>query len=498
MTPSYTLQQPAKEGKGNALPLLRGYRYSPLRSSLSQIRIFKLYPGGDDDIVSGKLIRAPQRVSTDRYAALSYCWGSSARTKAINCDDKRLMVTTSLYSALRRLRAAGFRRIWADAICINQSDDVEKAAQVQTMGQIYKRAGEVVCDLGEADVHTELAIEMLHIIISSLREPKGVEIIDNKDFEQYLLPEIHDQKWQALAALFRRPWFRRLWVQQELCLAKRAYMLWGDTFFQWEFLAQAVAYIIRYHIHSTLREMNVLSDGEAVTIHQISSMAQRRRELQEHKKKTLIEVVGHNKVAEATDPRDNIYAMLGLTVEGCDAALYVSYSEPTSFVYKRVSKYLIEKYGTDPKIGILLLYRAVGEDDGAPSWVTRWNQDPADMVMEFGSSGMYHATGETRPTLRIAEDNSSALVAGSIFDCIEKVTLPRKNNTSDVRNWHIEARAMVEDDALYPTGDSIVQEFVTTLIADSTYFKRLERDIIFRSYLAYTKTTNEYGIKYDD
>ena len=34
--------------------------------------------------------------------------------------------------------------------CMNQLNAVEKGAQVQMMGQIYKHAEQVICDLGQA------------------------------------------------------------------------------------------------------------------------------------------------------------------------------------------------------------------------------------------------------------------------------------------------------------------------------------------------------------
>ncbi|KAJ4370643.1 hypothetical protein N0V83_005164 [Neocucurbitaria cava] len=59
----------------------------------------------------------------------------------IVCDDKKVSISKNLFDALSLLalvKPDGF--IWADGICINQSDDREKSSQIQMMGQIYASA----------------------------------------------------------------------------------------------------------------------------------------------------------------------------------------------------------------------------------------------------------------------------------------------------------------------------------------------------------------------
>jgi hypothetical protein len=90
------------------------------------------------------------------YGCLSYCWGSPEVTKPVevNYTEKskdapngfvtyrtNFAVTTNLEAALRVLRATLSRPVlWADAICIDQSDLDEKASQVPLMAEIYNQA----------------------------------------------------------------------------------------------------------------------------------------------------------------------------------------------------------------------------------------------------------------------------------------------------------------------------------------------------------------------
>lgn len=61
-------------------------------------------------------------------------------------------ITRNLDTALRRLRRQECtRRLWVDALCINQSDDKERAHQVSMMDQIYACANQAVIYLGEVE-----------------------------------------------------------------------------------------------------------------------------------------------------------------------------------------------------------------------------------------------------------------------------------------------------------------------------------------------------------
>lgn len=52
---------------------------------------------------------------------------------------ERIQVTANLENALLRLRrnTKRQRHLWADAICIDQTNDAEKKMQLSLMGKIY-------------------------------------------------------------------------------------------------------------------------------------------------------------------------------------------------------------------------------------------------------------------------------------------------------------------------------------------------------------------------
>jgi hypothetical protein len=478
------------KGNGNAVPVLGDYEYAPLQLSSSEIRIFEILPGINGEYVHGKLVSMPLEEAANNYTALSYCWGSSAKTDTIYGDGRRLMVTSNLHSALRRLRKLGYSAIWADAICINQSDDVEKGAQVQAMGQIYKHAERVICDLGGADGDPRSALDSLHTIIASLNALTRLEPLGVQDFEKHSLPAVHHEQWRVLGKLLRLSWFRRLWVKQELALAKSAHMLWGLTCFDWDFLSQAIKSIDRLQIFDILHHEGVIERGDLSTVNQINNMEFLRYNVRENAQLRLGDMVYLTQLAEVTDPRDKIYSVLGLTIDASDPALYASYSESTSTVSNRVSRRLIEKYGMDQQDGIKLLSYSSGPREGSPSWAIDWNKDMAKVYTSFSGYNWYDTTKGTLPKFRLKEDNSLVVVvAGSKFDTIARVNSARiqspKYSWDGFCKWDVEARTLIDDLPAYPTAEPIIHAYVRTLAADSYSHPKLDGSTLADSYTAY-------------
>ena len=119
-------------------PYWRHYRYQELQQG--QIRLLSLKPGDRYDEIYCEL-QIQKLNNAPEFEALSYCCGSDTPPAFIKLDGKYLQVTRNLKLALAYLRRKnGTRRMWIDAICINQEDNEEKAAQVQMMHDIYKQS----------------------------------------------------------------------------------------------------------------------------------------------------------------------------------------------------------------------------------------------------------------------------------------------------------------------------------------------------------------------
>jgi len=123
------------------------YAYRALEGP-EYIRLLVLHPALSKttplriDFVSSKL----EDVEGD-YDAVSYTWGKPVLTFPLYVgeDGMQVYVTENLDRALRYLRYETRERLlWADAACINQKDNEEKAIQIPLMVQIFRGARRVM------------------------------------------------------------------------------------------------------------------------------------------------------------------------------------------------------------------------------------------------------------------------------------------------------------------------------------------------------------------
>lgn len=191
------------------------YRYSPLTEPGS-IRLIRLIPDEDrNSPIWCELFEYPlqkQSEGTHLYEAISYVWGSEDNQQPVYIQSdgpkrRHLLVTANLHAALSHLRDRYFeRRIWVDAICINQIDEKEKGLQVQSMAGIYAKAIRVIVWLGEARDNSDQALKD---IISAAHQDTIAPINQRAGST-----EPDQQPTEAILTLLRRPWFERIWVSK--------------------------------------------------------------------------------------------------------------------------------------------------------------------------------------------------------------------------------------------------------------------------------------------
>jgi hypothetical protein len=136
--------------------------------------------------------------------------------------------------------------VWIDAICINQNDPVEKAAQVSMMDKIFGTSTYTFMWLGEEDHFTSLAkravgkmVNAPDGFVSSILGLDGISASDLKSRDANI-PNVIAPDWLGLGALFSRQWFRRVWIIQEVVFSNTPFMFCGPTEFDFFELDQTV------------------------------------------------------------------------------------------------------------------------------------------------------------------------------------------------------------------------------------------------------------------
>lgn len=154
-----------------------------------------------------------------------YTWGSTDTPCTILVDGFELQVTKSAFTALQQLRLPDEDRLlWIDAICIDQNDPKEKGHQVGQMRTVYENSEMVLVWLGlnnDSDCIDEFFEMMADPRLERLRSvgSKGVRFIPDETLRGAIQ--------RGFLELVGRPWFRRVWVIQEIASARAATIACG-------------------------------------------------------------------------------------------------------------------------------------------------------------------------------------------------------------------------------------------------------------------------------
>ena len=267
-------------------------------------------------------------VSGISYHGLSYVWGSQEHDlQKIFCNSQILLVTRNLCTALTAIwTSSPHVRLWADALCINQYDNLEKGAQVSRMHEIYSSASCVRIWLGDM---SDLVQEMLPFL------PEYDQLGDTsysgnqsygewscnclshtgptarpKEICLHRLPNCLRggdpalKMWEAvlrgLDDLLSREWFGRARTMQEAILASRAVLHFGGEEMEWE----------------VFRQRCRKSDGSGLQIR--NYLVQEffaAREALEGRVYGLSHFLLLGWPREAWDPRDKVFSLFGLLPE---------------------------------------------------------------------------------------------------------------------------------------------------------------------------------------
>ncbi|KAI0540009.1 heterokaryon incompatibility protein-domain-containing protein [Xylaria digitata] len=353
--------------------------------------------------------------SCPEYYALSYCWGFTV-TERIHCNEVEIPVTVNLFSALQNLCCPEKGMlIWVDAICINQADMAERTEQVGIMQHIYSKASEVLIWLGPAADESDLcirtcqnlALEMAEFIRQQTnndnKEPDDAvarirtELSLSEDsleydvavdattrqnwrnrkklFTEFVPTRLNERQVQAFLAVVSRPWWNRIWIVQELCLARRARVIVGQSSMEWKAFVRAVD-VASYHHPASL---GLARSAFSILIDLKDDWDWARYGETEFGRSTpesnsLLPLLARLRWNQATDARDKVYGLLGLANDG--DAVSAKYEITAEEVYQNAALAIIQKTGSLDVLAYCLKPRLSKPSKlRLPSWVPDWSYD---------------------------------------------------------------------------------------------------------------------------
>ena len=170
-------------------------------------------------------MRSPSSLLTeDGHVCLSYMWGPETPVKTISVNGRSFQIRHNLWRFLRtarRLRALVDVWLWIDAICIDQQNVAERNHQVQQMAEIYANARKVVV-WPEPITSIPSGIPPFSVLVKiAYRSLATGSSVSTKIVET-----------RALQLLYSKYW-NRLWVLQELFLAKKLEVVASERILSW-------------------------------------------------------------------------------------------------------------------------------------------------------------------------------------------------------------------------------------------------------------------------
>ena len=368
-----------------------------------------------------------KRGTPSAYKALSYTWGDATKDcHLVKLDGTEVPIGANLESALRNLRARGVTPLWVDAICINQSDDVEKSIQVRLMSKIYESAFMVIIWLGEARATTALAINFLKKHIT-LNFSSTTQLSVKNELERTRLNPEYAAAWDAIGQdLLKRPWWMRMWVIQEVVLARRTTVFCGPFDLPWDNLRIASEFALSYDLPIFYKTPEEIAKGDQfLQAWNLMYKARYREALGDGTELRLQELLMNNMSCFASDPRDMIFSLLGLATDVNDASeLVIDYQKPVQQVYTDLIKFQVRKYES---LDIICASKHPQKQASLPSWVPDWSnmrERTAGLLPSFEHDPyqygkyVYRASGNTKPNARFLRDDQVLSVSGVLFDTI--------------------------------------------------------------------------------
>lgn len=337
---------------------MSAYAEISLNSKKREIRLLCLEPAAHINTTIRASLCVSSLLKEPKYEALSYTWGTAQPEEKIELNGEPFPVRENLFAALRRLRDIQNPRIlWVDAICINQDSLSERRNQVLLMGHIYRQADGVVIWLGEMTVDLIVGTSLLRSFVSNTWHHTRSELAKRhysmNYFKKYFIGPIameermeysQEHAHGEIRELLDRPWWRRVWIIQEAVLARQVKLICGTETIEWDDLDKIPqgGTLSKNKITAFGYRIDPLFSWPDASYQAISRL--RSTKLSQGNRASIYDLLYDFRSSECTDPRDRIYAFLGLAGDIDGADLVPNYAQSVSEVYINTARALISHH----------------------------------------------------------------------------------------------------------------------------------------------------------
>ena len=470
------------------------YAEVPLHDE-SSTRLVIINPGIDGTAIECNLKTTVLGEASD-YEALSYTWGNPVGNSQITVNGLPLIITENLHAFLLRVRSKSEPlTFWIDGICINQADQKERSKQVRLMRDIYASAVKIRIWLGEETDSTAAALSLAGAL--TLVEPRIGEanVLAPEDIENTTRSLLADgsANWKALDLIYWQAWFSRVWIIQEIALARGALVQCGSYQIPWEDLVAAGRVLVTHHLTSAL----------GIDPSPIMAMQTYREATLNGEELTLLELMHVSRSNRSTDPRDKIYGVLGIAADIGAHHIDPDYELSVEDVYRNLALSFIDKENNVDFLSAVEDYKW-RVHQALPSWVPDWTAHPrSTSFLSQPQRWHFAASGDSLP--QISSSGSILRIRGKILDTISRVgsaDVPMRDNIPGARGSSYFRQTLilgavaqrqhwenlVAELKTYPTGtETALEAFHHTAIAEGRLEAHAGPDDVAQFYSAWKK-----------
>ncbi|CZR62733.1 related to heterokaryon incompatibility protein het-6 [Phialocephala subalpina] len=376
-----------------------------------KFRLITLLPGSDPEALQC-LLNVASLNTNPNYEALSYVWGDPKEKVPIICNGAELEITRDLHIALRRLRHVDrSRTLWVDAISIDQKNRNERSVQVGLMGDIYASATIVLVWLGPECGQSPLALRLIRDL-NNCSADKCTNLIQESE---------RKTQFDALLRLFRRYYWMRVWVIQEVTCAKKVSVFCGKESISWRDLN--AIYDILEKVKDSLAKYVYHDDpGSIYTLLSAGPKRLLLGKVSSDNYPSLLELLWKHHYKFSTDPLDKVYALVGISSSRETFGL-LDYGRSIQDTYVHTAKHIIS---TSKTLDVICVKEHDGNIDGLPTWVPDWTRFEA----KYPVIGLHHrrppyaAAGGAVADASFSESGYGLRITGFIIDAVKDRGIP--------------------------------------------------------------------------
>uniref|UniRef100_A0A0B7JVP0 Heterokaryon incompatibility domain-containing protein n=1 Tax=Bionectria ochroleuca TaxID=29856 RepID=A0A0B7JVP0_BIOOC len=352
------------------------------------------------------------------FQALSHTSVEKGRITLMHCNGHSLAVEESLYRALKDIRNLAephtFSIVWAEAVCINQSDIKDREDHLRLVRDIFTSAHVTLAHLGGTEDQSAKVfqtMDMLHEAckIDEFRERLEQDEIDMSSLEHLCIEDtkldIPFENRLELTRLFSHHWFERIWNWQEVGLARKVCLMYGGALRPWGYFADTAWCMYQLRWETSVGDECIEEDmsREDLKHYHILHLDEHRDGALKGKTYSLLSLLTESRHFTAAHPLDRVFALyshLGNSRERDIVQAFFDYDLPRLAMYLNITLNCILSHRTLDALQ-LAHNNITGE---WPSFVPDLSRK--DGMRMLGSRNgrrtwEYQASGDTAPQMAI-------------------------------------------------------------------------------------------------